>query len=84
MVLLRPSAAKALAALTRKNQKLVAERIGALAESPRPPGVEKLKGEADLYRIRSGDFRILYTIEDAILKVLVVTIGNRKEVYRKR
>lgn len=78
----KPSAAEALASLSRKDQRLVARRISALAEDPRPPGVEKLKAEQDLYRVRSGDHRVIYKIEDAVLRVLVVKIGNRKDVYR--
>ena len=53
-----------------------------LQYNPRPPGVKKLAGENDLYRIREGDYRIIYTIEDKELIVLVVKIGDRKEIYR--
>ena len=83
-VALKPSAAETLAKLSVKDQRMVAKRIEALAETPRPQGVEKMKGEANLYRVRSGDYRILYMIEDAVLKVLVLTVGNRKDIYRKR
>jgi mRNA interferase RelE/StbE len=81
-VFLKPSAEKALSKLSKKNQRLIGERISALANDPRPAGNEQLA--PDTYRIRSGDFRIIYRVEDAILKVLVVTIGDRKEVYRRR
>jgi mRNA interferase RelE/StbE len=56
--------------------------IDSLAANPRPQGVEKMKGEKNLYRVRTGDYRILYTIEDRKLIVLVVKIGNRRDVYR--
>ena len=83
-VALKPAAEQTLAGLSRKDQRLVANRIDALAANPRPAGVEKLKGVEGLYRVRSGNYRILYTIEDAALKVLVVTIGDRRDVYRFR
>ena len=77
------SAVKALRDLPRTDQRRVAARIDALAEDPRPPGVEKLEGADDLYRIRAGDYRIVYRIEDKRLLVLVIRIGHRREVYRR-
>jgi mRNA interferase RelE/StbE len=53
-----------------------------LAEDPRPPGARKLAGATSLWRIRVGRWRILYTIEDARLVVLVVAVGHRRQVYR--
>lgn len=50
--------------------------------NPRPQGVKELAGEDDVYRIREGDYRIIYTIRDKELIVLVVKIGDRKETYR--
>ena len=81
-VFLKPSAAATLTGLPQKDQKLVGRRIDALATNPRPRGVEKLQGADELYRIRSGDYRIIYQIEDAVLKVLVIKIGQRGDVYR--
>ena len=80
-VSLKPAAERALAKLSKKNQKALASRIEALALAPRPRGAEKLKGAADLYRIRSGDFRIIYQVHDDVLRVLVVIIGDRKDIY---
>ena len=80
-VLVRPSAAKELERLPDKPRRQIAKRLRALAEHPRPAGCEKLTGE-DLYRIRQGDYRVVYSIEDAALTVLVIRIGNRREVYR--
>ena len=57
-------------------------RIVALEVNPRPPGARKLRGESELWRVRVGDYRILYSIEEARLVVLVVKIGHRREVYR--
>lgn len=56
-------------------------RIQALADDPRPVGAEKLSGQ-ERYRIRQGDYRILYEIEDQILRIMVVKIGHRRDVYR--
>ena len=81
-VQLAPSAERDLAALDKPVQRRVAARIDALAENPRPAGVAKLQGEANAWRIRVGDYRILYTIEDRRLVVLVIKIGHRREVYR--
>ena len=71
-----------LDALPEKVYGQVRRRIDALAANPRPPSVKKLKGVENLYRIRSGDYRIVYQILDKKLLVLVVRIGNRREVYR--
>lgn len=56
--------------------------IDALAERPRPPGAKTLSGHDELWRIRVGAYRIVYTIEDDVLVVLVVRVGHRREVYR--
>ena len=56
--------------------------ILALAQNPRPPGCVKLSGEESLWRIRVGDYRIVYQIQDAALLVLVVKVGHRREVCR--
>ena len=82
-VLLAPAAERQLKALDRPLQQRIAKRLARLGDTPRPPGVEKLAGEDDLYRVREGDYRIIYTIQDRQLIVLVVKIGHRKEVYRK-
>ena len=58
------------------------EAILALGENPRPHGVEKIKGGSELYRIRIGDFRVLYQIQDKVLVVVVIRVGHRREVYR--
>ena len=56
--------------------------IEGLAEVQRPPGVEKLRGHRVRYRIRVGDYRVIYDIEDAIVAVIVIDAGHRREVYR--
>jgi mRNA interferase RelE/StbE len=81
-VLLAPSAERQLKAFAGTTQKRIVTRLKALRHNPRPQGVKKLTGEDDLYRIREGTCRIIYTIQDKELVVLVVKIGDRKEVYR--
>jgi len=80
-LLIKPSAAKELESLPKKDRRRLVVRIGGLAVEPRPPGCEKLSGH-DLYRVRQGEYRVLYTIQDALLVVVVITIGHRREVYR--
>ncbi len=82
-VLIKSSAAKEIEAVDRKKdrQRTVA-RIQALADDPRPAGCEKLAGEQDRYRIRVGRYRVIYSIEDEELVVIVVRVGHRKDVYR--
>ncbi|HUT53039.1 MAG TPA: type II toxin-antitoxin system RelE/ParE family toxin [bacterium] len=82
-VKIAPRALKSLAKVPEPDQTRVRHRIRLLAEEPRPRGVEKIKGREDLYRIRAGDYRVLYEVEDDVLFVLVVRVGHRKDVYRK-
>ena len=81
-ILLTKSAAKELESVPTKDRQRIVTKIGALADNPRPVGAEKLSGD-DRYRIRQGNYRILYQIVDAELIVTVVRIGNRREVYRR-
>jgi mRNA interferase RelE/StbE len=81
--IMRP-ALKQLAALPREEQVRVTADINALAGNPRPRGVEKLKGQDEKYRIRVGAYRVIYTIRDDRLVVLVLLIGHRKDIYRKK
>ena len=79
---LAPAAERQLKAFDKPVQTRIARRLLKLEENPRPHGIEKLAGEDDLYRIREGEYRIVYTIKDKKLIVLVVKIGHRKDVYR--
>jgi mRNA interferase RelE/StbE len=78
---IKRSAAKELSQLPRKDRGRVIARIEALAQDPRPAGAEKLSGQ-ERYRVRQGDYRILYEIEDQVLRIMVVKIGHRREGYR--
>ena len=82
-VLIKASAAKEIEAVDQKKdrQRIVAT-ILALADEPRPVGCEKLAGERDRYRVRVGRYRIVYSIADDDLLVLVVRVAHRKDVYR--
>jgi mRNA interferase RelE/StbE len=81
---IKSSVAKAIEKIdSRKTRERIVGRIHALAANPRPPGAKKLSGLNDRYRLREGDFRILYEIQDAILLVVVVKVADRKDVYRR-
>ncbi len=75
-------ALKVLAALPKKVQRQIAERIDSLAEEPFPPDAQQIKGQVDIWRIRSGSYRIAYTVHKNVLRLLVVRIGDRQEFYR--
>ena len=78
---IKRSAAKELTQLPPKDRGRIVARIQALADDPRPVGAEKLSGQ-DRYRVRQGAYRILYEIEDQVLRIMVVKIGHRRDVYR--
>ena len=79
---LTSSAARSLRKLKRSVQVRIGHVIDSLARDPRPHGAIRLSGEEDLYRIRSGDYRVIYSIADNVLIVLVIAIGHRRDVYR--
>jgi len=68
---------------TRADRRRLIQCIDSLADNPRPPGASKLSG-LERYRIRQGRYCILYTIEDSVLVVHVIKIGDRKNVYRSK
>jgi len=76
-----PGAVRQIKKLERSVQRKILARIDRLADDPRPPGCVKLSGRGDIYRVRIADFRILYTIVDATLIVLVLKVGHRRDVY---
>ena len=81
-ILFTRSAAKELERVPAKDRLRIVNKIGALAANLRPAGAERLSGD-DKYRIRQGDYRILYEITDAQLIVTVVRVGSRGEVSRR-
>jgi mRNA interferase RelE/StbE len=80
-LLIKPSAVKELEDVPRKDRRRLATKMRRLAAQPRPPGAEKLSGH-ELYRVRQGNYRILYEIVDHALTVTVIKVGHRREVYR--
>jgi mRNA interferase RelE/StbE len=79
---IKPSAVREIEAISqKKQQQRIIARIRALADNPRPRGVEKLSG-LDRYRVRQGAYRIIYSIEDDALIVYVVKVGHRSNIYR--
>lgn len=77
----RPSVTKDLRGLPKEEVKRILARIEALRDDPRPPGSEKLSAQ-ERYRIRQGNYRIIYGIEEAEVVVEIVKVGHRREVYR--
>ncbi len=81
-VRIKESAVKSLKDLPSDQQVRIRRKIAALAENPYPPGSRKLKGEEIAYRIRVGDYRVVYEVFEETITVLVLRIGHRKDVYR--
>jgi mRNA interferase RelE/StbE len=79
---LRPAAVRALSKIDSHNRERIKAAIILLGVDPYPPGMKKLQGR-DGYRVRVGDYRILYFVENQKLILVVVTIGHRKDVYRR-
>jgi mRNA interferase RelE/StbE len=80
-VFLSRRAERFLGSLSGKDYKLVESTVSSLAVDPYQPGCKKLKGQSDTFRVRSGNYRILYTVQDEILTVEIVDIGNRRDIY---
>jgi mRNA interferase RelE/StbE len=82
-VRISPAADREIRKLDRPIQERILKKLDDLEQEPRPNGVEKLAGGSEArYRVRVGDFRIVYRIDDDVLTVLVLKVGNRKEIYR--
>ena len=79
-----PAALRRLRKLDRPAQVRVRAAIDLLAADPRPPGARPLVGGDGEWRVRTGDYRIVYEIDDGVLQVLVLTLGHRREVYARR
>ena len=82
-VQLAPAAKRQLRKLDRSIQERVVRRLEKLEKDPRPSGVEKMEGDESTYRIRMGEYRIVYEIQNKVLVVLVLKVGHRREVYRR-
>ena len=80
-IVFKQSVVKDLRPIPRKDVQRILKRIDGLADDPRPAGAEKLSSD-EKYRIRQGNYRILYTIEDDVITVTIVKVGHRRDVYR--
>ena len=80
-VLLSRSARKQLERFSGDTEKRILAKLTELESNPRPSGCKKLKNR-DAWRVRIGDYRVIYEIHDKILRVIVVTVGHRREVYQ--
>lgn len=80
-VIIRKSVAKDMRGIPKKNARRIVAAIKSLADDPRPPDTKKLSGQ-ERYRLRQGNYRILYEIEDDRLIVCVVRVGDRRDVYQ--
>lgn len=80
-IVFKRSVAKDIKTIPKKDVQRILKRIETLATDPYPPQAEKLTND-EKYRLRQGNYRILYTVEDAVITVTVVKIGHRRNVYR--
>lgn len=78
---LRPAAVRALRKVAQADRQRLQAAIALLAEDPRPPSSRRLRGRPG-YRVRVDAYRILYTVDDGVLLIVVVTLGHRRDVYR--
>ena len=83
-VRLAPAAVRQLRKLDPPGRRRVQAAIDLLAEDPRPPGARQLVGGAGEWRVRTGDFRIVYDIRDGALLALVVKVGHQRDIYERR
>ena len=81
-LVIKRSAERELRSIQKQDMRRILSRIQALAHQPRPPGSEKLSAE-DRFRVRQGDYRIVYAVDDERRIVEVVKVGHRREVYRR-
>lgn len=79
---LRPAAVKALRAVHPNDRTRIQGAIALLAQDPRPPGARALQGRPGL-RVRVGDYRIIYTVQDDVLLIVVVALGHRRDIYER-
>ena len=78
------TAEKQIRKLDRSDQIRVLRAIQALSKEPRPPGTRKLRGYADVFRVRIGVYRIIYSLEQDRLLIIILKVGHRRDVYRPR
>lgn len=79
-----PAAARQLRKLDVSARHRIDGVIALLAENPRPPSARRLVGGEGEWRVRTGDFRVIYDIDDGVLVILIIAVGHRREIYRAR
>lgn len=80
---IRPRARRSLSQLDPTVRKAIAETIDALSTNPRPPGAAPLKGHRPYLRVRSGDYRVIYAVDDQVRVVTVAAVGHRRQIYNR-
>lgn len=80
-LLIKPSAVREIERLPKRDRRRVVAMVHALAADPRPRGAEKLSGH-ELYRVRQGDYRVVYEIQDRDRSIVVVRVAHRRDAYR--
>ncbi|MGH7929114.1 MAG: type II toxin-antitoxin system RelE family toxin [Candidatus Binatia bacterium] len=78
-----PRAQRDFKALDGSVRGRIARRIDSLAENPYPQGIKKIEDEDELYRMRVGDYRILYQVKGRVLLALIIGMGHRRDIYRR-
>ena len=82
-LLIKTTAAKEIEAVgTKADRQRIVDKIRAIAADPRSPGSEKLAGYSDRYRVRQGQYRIIYLIDDLRHEITIFKVGHRRDVYR--
>jgi mRNA interferase RelE/StbE len=81
-IVFTPAAERAFFALSKEVLRRIDQRILSLQDNPRPTGIKVPKGDTGIYRLRVGDYRILYKVHDDQVVVVIVAIGHRREIYR--
>ncbi|WP_300385479.1 type II toxin-antitoxin system RelE/ParE family toxin [Nocardioides sp.] len=81
---LSPAAARQLRKLDAPARRRIQAVVELLAQEPRPAGAKKLVGGDGEWRVRTGDYRVIYEVRDGVLLVLVLAVGHRRDIYRSR
>ena len=81
-IVFKPSAERDFIDLPRDTQRRTDKKLQALRDAPRGCGAIKLKGSGEFYRVRIGDYRVIYQIDDSRRIIIVAAVGNRREIYR--
>lgn len=81
-IIFSSQARQSLRKLPLNIQKKMREKISLLSFNPRPSGIKAIKGKKGLFRLRVGDYRVIYKIENQLLIITIIEVGHRKEIYR--